>query len=99
MKIEKEIEIFLEKALPIMPAMDDITEEECFRCGNKMRFPLIAKSRHIKAFEQLLKIADEYLEDHGASIRMLATILDKAIEAKKDRVRNNLKLVKGGVDD
>lgn len=69
---------FLEEAIEKLsePAIN-IIEEKCVRCGNYMRYPVIAKREHVEAFEELLKIANEYLKESGAIQAMLQELMNR----------------------
>lgn len=76
---DREIEIFLEQALPMLEEIP-VIEERCYHCNNPMRFPIIARKRDIDSFKELLKIAAEYLIENGIQEKVLAEIMKKIEE-------------------
>ena len=81
MKIEAEVEIFIDKAIPLLHTPETIGSP-CPQCGTHVRFPVVVRRSDVEAFEQLLSIAGKYLKDKGGTEAMLKDIMEKI----KDRL-------------
>jgi len=83
MIIEKPLEDFLETAIPMLRLELYVDHQICGRCGSVVRFPLTAREVDIKAFQELIHIAEEYLLENGVQEQILIKILQQI----KDRLK------------
>ena len=46
----------------------------CPHCGQQVRYPTVVRKQDIEAFEQLMKSAQEVLERHGYTEKIIAEV-------------------------
>lgn len=74
--IEPRISSFLEKAIPCLRPIDTKTVC-CHRCGQPIRLPLTARQVDVEAFQELLDVAAEFLEENGVGWMVLERLWEK----------------------
>lgn len=51
---------------------------KCPHCGLTVRYPKVARERDIESLQELVAIAEKYIEDKGVAKKMLAECLSAA---------------------
>ena len=77
--VQPPLELFLERAIPCLRAMETRTVP-CHRCGEPISFPLTARQEDIDAFQKLLEIAAEFLDENGVQEMILERLWSKIKE-------------------
>ena len=72
-----DISVFEQIEEAIEKLSEPIMKKQCPRCGYYMQYPKVAKRSHVEAFEELIEIANEYLNENGVPEKILSELMKK----------------------
>ena len=81
--------VWLEEALPVCSSFET-AHCSCGHCGEPIVFPIVIRQEHRDAINELLALADKYLEEKGAQQKMLISLMERLRDL---RARRLIKLV------